>query len=51
MPASLSSRKSLIAVQCVVEQAADNLLHDVVVLGAAGQRLLTVSHCREPRVE
>lgn len=49
MPASLIGRKSLIAVQCVVEQAADNLLHDVIVFGATGQHLLTVSHCREPR--
>lgn len=48
-PANLSGRKGLIAVQCVVEQAADNWLHDVIVFGAAGQRLLTVSRCCEPR--
>lgn len=49
MPAGSSGRRGLVAVQCVVEQAADNLLHDVMVFGAAGQHLLTVSRCREPR--
>jgi hypothetical protein len=49
LPTRLSARKNLIAVQCVVEQAADNLLHDVLVFDSVGRRLLTVSRCAEPR--
>ena len=49
MPSGISGRKDLIAVQCVVAQAADNLLHDVLVFGPAGRHLLTVPRCREPR--
>ena len=49
MPASFTMRKGYLAVQCTVGQAADNLLHDVVVFGPAGQRVLAASHCREPR--
>lgn len=49
MPGGISVRKGLVAIQCVVGQAADNLMHDITVFASTGRELLTASHCRDPR--
>lgn len=46
---AFSARAGRIAFQCAREQAADALLHEVVVVGPDGGTLATVEQCRAPR--
>lgn len=45
----VSERRGEIAFQCAREQAADELLHSVLVFDAAGRKLAEIAHCRNPQ--
>lgn len=47
--ASLAVQKNGIALQCVREQAADTLLHSVLVFDTTGKKLAETERCRNPR--
>jgi len=46
---AFTEQQGRIAFECAREQAADQLLHSVVVFDASGAKLADVSHCRKPR--
>lgn len=45
----VSERQGGIAFQCAREQAADELLHSVLVFDTAGRRVAEIEHCRNPQ--
>jgi hypothetical protein len=49
MAGGASLRKQRFAVHCVIEQAADQLLHNVLVFDIAGKQITEIQRCRNPR--
>jgi hypothetical protein len=49
MASAFVARKGRVALQCTVEQAADNLLHEVAVYAANGAKLASTPRCAEPQ--
>lgn len=49
-PGAFVASGGVLAVQCVREQAGDELLHSIVIFNSRGEKVREINHCRTPRL-
>lgn len=49
-PESFTFGGGVLAYQCAVEQAGDELLHNVIIFTSSGNKIKEIRHCRNPKI-